>query len=111
VTGPHGCQCPDCADRRAVRRARRAVRQAVVELAGTPTAEVVSITPYPNTRGLRVRCPTCGREHLHGLPWGDDEPRQHRVAHCHRGGDYWIDVPAWAAELVRPGRAGHGDVR
>ncbi len=81
-----------------------------VELPGPgttePTAEVLEVKPYRHTRGLRVRCPFCGKLHLHGHGWIPDEPVEarvtYRVAHC-GSGEYAIIVPAWAAELVRPG--------
>ncbi|MGY1776902.1 hypothetical protein ACI8AV_13680 [Geodermatophilus sp. SYSU D00804] len=79
-----------------------------------PTAEVVEIRPYRETRGLRVRCPFGRHQHLHGYGWETDEPVEprviHRVAHCGSGG-YYVVIPAWAAELVRPGSARRGGVR
>lgn len=76
----------------------------------TPTADVLRITPYKSTRELRVDCPHCTKEHWHGLGWGPYDRVQYRVAHCGKG-SYRIVVPAWAAELVRPGRAGRSQGR
>jgi len=77
-----------------------------------PFAEVVSITAGRDTRFLHVLCPldSCGRVHLHGLPWESHDSVTHRVAHC-SGGGYRIVIPASAAKLVRPGGAGSGSHR
>lgn len=60
-----------------------------------PVAEVLTITPTPTTRLVRIRCPHCGKKHTHGWPY-TQTVIGHRVAHCVHGGavgGYLIPTP------------------
>lgn len=52
--------------------------------------EYIKVGHYPQ---IVVKCPFCGKEHLHGWEPGEDghpPAGGHRVAHCHTGGGYFI---------------------
>jgi hypothetical protein len=64
-------------------------------------AEILSVEADEFTRHVTVRCPLCGKKHLHGVPYESGREPTHRVAHCwdnkprqHIG--YWIPaIEGW----------------
>ena len=67
-----------------------------------PVAEVLTVTPTRTTRLVTIRCPICGRQHVHGWPHGLDSIGS-RVAHCvgryvapGSPGSYYVPTPTTA---------------
>jgi hypothetical protein len=49
-----------------------------------PVVDVLRVTPTRDgNRTVTIRCPWCGRRHVHGLPAGNATVG-HRVSHCAR---------------------------
>jgi len=49
-----------------------------------PVVDVLRVTPTRDgNRTVTIRCPWCGRRHVHGLPAGNTAVG-HRVSHCAR---------------------------
>jgi hypothetical protein len=64
-----------------------------------PVALVLRVQPTTTTRLVTVRCPICGRQHVHGWPYGLDTIGS-RVPHCvgrnvptGAPGSYFIPTP------------------
>jgi len=56
-----------------------------------PAAHVISIDGVGTNRTVKLRCPYCGRVHVHAWPHTDDA---HRQAQCGTPGGYWLVLPS-----------------
>lgn len=65
-----------------------------------PTVEALAVKHLEATRLVEIRCPLCGRRHVHGWPYGR-QTIGHRISHCLRDrGGYTIQPPAHYKEAA-----------
>ncbi len=46
-----------------------------------PTVQVLKVVETKWTRCITIKCPHCGRKHVHGWPYGQPDIG-HRIGHC-----------------------------